>query len=386
MPFLAVYLELARGVALSTIGATYLVTGLLMFLSQLLGGRLTDSIGPKKVMVSAYMLSLVASIILGVLLQIGAPIIDILVMYPLFSLVRVLSQPATSSIIANQKDADYRTGFSLLVIGGNLGFAIGPALGGILSDYFTYAFVFALSGITSVVAAIIAQFTIQTGVPGNRKAFQNVSAAGKWLRWSTDRHVIIFLLLTMCAFLALGYEITPLSLYVARFLKFSNTEIGYLFATNGAVIVILQLPLTRIAERTKRLLSPLVLSCALIFVSYIIVSVSKTFIQMEIAMLVVSIGEIFLTVPAQTITTLFSGRGNRGTYQGFYSGFSNIGRSLATFIGPVSLQLLASDPALSWISIAVFAVLVGACFLILAPKLQRDYEKIFTGNESSTIS
>ena len=55
IPFLAVYLEIARGVPLYTIGVTYLVTGLLTFASQLAGGRLTDSIGPKKVMITGYL-------------------------------------------------------------------------------------------------------------------------------------------------------------------------------------------------------------------------------------------------------------------------------------------------------------------------------------------
>ncbi|MDG6907470.1 MAG: MFS transporter [Nitrososphaerota archaeon] len=374
IPFLAVYLEIARGVPLYTIGVTYLVTGLLTFASQLAGGRLTDSIGPKKVMITGYLVSFAVSVVLGILLQRNAPVIVILVMYPLFSLVRGLSQPATSSIIANQPDSNYGMGFSLLVIAGNLGFAIGPALGGILSDILSYAVVFALSGITSMIAAVIAQISIKPATRKNRDGLPNVSSPVKWLQWSEDRSVIVFLLLTMCAFVALGYEITPLSLYVAKFLSFSNTEIGYLFATNGAVIVILQLPLNRITNRTKRLVTPLILSCFLIFCSYMIVSASQNFLDLELAMIVVSIAEIFLTVPAQTITTLFSETGNRGTYQGYYSGFSSIGRSFATFIGPVSLQLLAFDPSLSWIMVAAFSALVGMSFLFLSPKLQKQYE------------
>ncbi|MCL5067402.1 MAG: MFS transporter [Thaumarchaeota archaeon] len=386
MPFLAVYLEVERGVPLVAIGVTYLIAGMLTFLSQIVGGRLTDSIGPKRVMVSGYLLSLVTSIVLGVLLQGRAPVVDILVIYPIFSLVRGLSQPATSSIIANQSKTEYRKGFSLLVIGGNLGFAIGPAFGGILTDIFSYAVVFVLSGITSVIAALTAQLLIHVDTPEHRKEIQNVKIRKKWLMWPEEKNFVLFLLLTMFAFIALGYEITPLSLYAAGFLGFSNSEIGYLFATNGAVIVTLQLPLTRITARLRYLLSPLVLSCFLIFCSYLIVSVSKNFAEMELAMLVVSIAEIFLTVPAQTIATLFSARGNRGTYQGYYSGFSGIGRSLATFIGPLSLQILAFIPEMTWVSIAIFSIFVGMCFLFLSPKLQYDYEKIARREESSTIS
>lgn len=385
MPFLAVYLEVERGVPLVVIGITYLIAGLLTFVSQIVGGRLTDAAGPKRVMLTAYGLSLVASIGLGVLLQLRAPISDILVMYPLFSLVRGLSQPATSSIIANQSKTQYRKGFSLLVIGGNLGFAIGPAFGGILADIYSYAVVFELSGITSIIATLLTKFVIQGGTRQTERENRDAMISKKWLRWNEEKNFILFLFLTMSAFVALGFEITPLSLYAAGFLGFSNSEIGYLFATNGALIVLFQLPLTRITERMRNLLSPLVLSCFLIFCSYLIVSVANDFAEMEIAMLVVSIAEIFLTVPAQTIATLFSARGNRGTYQGYYAGFSGIGRSLATFIGPLSLQVLAFVPEMSWVLIAVFSLFVGVCFFLLSSKLQHDYQKIYL-RESSTIS
>lgn len=386
MPFLAIYLEVGRNVPLSTIGIMYLASGFLTFLSQLVGGRLTDSIGPKRVMIAGYLASFIASIILGVMVQFRAIIVAILVLYPIFSLARGISQPATSSIIANQDPNQYRTGFSLLAIAGNLGFAIGPAIGGVLADIYSYAVVFVISALTALTTAIIAQINIHGGKFQNIRSVSASPRAERWLDWTPDRNLVTFLVLTMCAFIAIGYEITPLSLYVAGFLKFSNSEIGYLFATNGALIVVLQLPSVRLVKRFKRLLTPLALSAFLTFLSYTLASLSKTFVEMELVMVLVTLGEIFLTVPAQTIVSLFSKSNNAGTYQGYYSAFSSVGRSLATFLGPLSFQLFVLDPQIAWLLIAIFALAVGFGFLLLSPRMQQSYEENVSKPKNSTIS
>src|SRR5579859_2881062 len=65
MPFLAVYLLSVRSVPFSLIGVLYLITGVVGIPSQVIGGRLTDSVGPKKVMLTGYLFSFGSSLILG---------------------------------------------------------------------------------------------------------------------------------------------------------------------------------------------------------------------------------------------------------------------------------------------------------------------------------
>ncbi|MGI0078674.1 MAG: MFS transporter [Nitrososphaerales archaeon] len=379
MPFLAVYLLTVRNVPYSLIGVLYLVTGTLGIASQILGGRLTDSIGPKKIMLTGYIFSFGSSLILGYFVLIDASVFTFFVFYPIFSFLRGISQPASSSIIAGQKASKVRNGFSLLNIGGNLGFAIGPAIAGPIIDIYNYSTVFLLSAGTSLAAALIALAWIEGGRRYEVESSPNVkeqSAVRRWLSWKQDRNVITFLILTFVLTVANGYEITPLSLYVAGFLNFSNGLIGLLFATNGAVIVLLQLPLTRLMERTGKLLTPLVFSAGFMVGAYILAGFSTTFPEFEVVMFIVTLGEIFLTVPAQTTISLFSNAGNRGTYQGFYSAASNTGRSVASFVGPTSFQLLAFEPQIAWYSIAGVALVTGVAFALLSPGLERDYEKI----------
>ncbi|HZW56886.1 MAG TPA: MFS transporter [Nitrososphaerales archaeon] len=376
MPFLAVYLEVVRNTSLSIIGAMYLVTGFFILASQLIAGRLTDSLGPKRVMVIGYVSSLLSAIVLGQLIQADAPVAIILFLYSVFSFVRMVSQPASSAIIASQTRENITLGYSIITVGGNLGFAIGPAIGGVLAQEYDYSSVFLLSAATSAIVGVIALFGIRGGplISTQRGMAVTQFSARRWLSWKRDRTLLLFLLLTMGSFLVVGYEITPLSLYVAGFLHFSNEQIGYLFATNGLVIVVLQLPLTKLTERTQRLITPLIFSSAFASLAFVVASSSTTFLEMEVAMGIITLAEILQSVPSQTVMAYFSKVGNRGTYQGYYLAFTNAGRSIASFVGPLSFSLLSFDPRLAWILIAFFSIFVGCGFFLLSPGLQRAYE------------
>jgi hypothetical protein len=193
------------------------------------------------------------------------------------------------------------------------------------------------------------------------------------LHWRTDRNLILFLLLTVCGYVAIGYEIVPVSVYVQDFLNFTPEQIGYLFATNGIVIVLLQMPLSSLFYRAKRLVYPLIGSCIFAALSFVAAGVSSTFAEFEGVMVVLTLGEIFITVPSQTVLTLFSGVRSRGTFQGYFSAAALGGRSLSPLVGLYSFQLFSGDPALGWYAIAGFTALLGVGFFLLVEPLQKDY-------------
>jgi predicted MFS family arabinose efflux permease len=354
------------------------VTGFVTLVSQLLGGRLTDLLGSKTVLLFGYGSSIVTSIILGLTIEFRASVEIIILLYPVFSFVRTFSQPAAFAIVAGENASNLRTGFSMISIGGNLGWAIGPALGGILAQVYDYSAVFLLSAVSAVIVLLITLLMVE-----GRHALKlpNAKQVKTLLNWMEDRNLIIFLALTLAAFTLIGFETTPLSLYVAGFLNFSNEEIGFLFATNGIVIVILQLPLTRFFARFRALVTPIVASTVATAIAFFLASISTTFPEMEVVTIIVTLGEILVTVPAQMVLSLFSRSGNRGTYQGYYSAVTNSGYSLSAFFGPVSFSLFFFRPSLAWILVGALSLTVGLGFLMLSPGLQKDYEKKGRHNE-----
>jgi MFS family permease len=372
MPFFGIYLLEARGESLTTTGLVYFAAGILRFGSQLLGGRLTDVMGPKKVMLAGYLMSMVTSLALGYMVLANSSPYLFFAAYPLFSFLRGFSNPATGSIIAGQPASQLRPGYNLLTIGGNLGFAIGPAMGGPITDAYGYSAVFFLSAVAVLPVLALTLALIDGGVRYSRSEDR---ASKKALSWKEDRNLIAFLVLIGCLFVSVGYEIAPVSLYVAEFLRMSKTEIGYLFATNGLVIVLLQLPLVGYVSRSKSLTLPLLFSAVLMASSFVMAGLSTGFLQFEGVMVVLTLGEILLTVPSQTVIALFSRSENRGTYQGYYYAASSAGRSTAAAVGPTSFDLLAFAPALGWYVIAAFTLVLSFGVLLLGPRIQRDYER-----------
>jgi len=374
MPFLAVYLSAERGVSLGTIGAVYLVGGVLSLGSQLVGGRITDSIGPKRVMLTGYAFSVASALVLSYLIGVDADTTLILVAYPVFNLLRGLAQPASFAIVANSEIRNLKTGLSLLSIAGNLGFAIGPALGGVLAQTFDYSSVFLLSAAVPLVTSLLTVMYVGGGtLKGGEGEPERRSAI---LRWSTDRNLVLFLMLVVAGYLAIGYEIVPISLYVQKFLSFSSEQIGFLFATNGLLIVLLQLPLSSLFFRAKKLLYPLIGSCLFAALSFVMAGLSSTFLEFEAVMVVLTLGEIFMTVPSQAVLTLFSGVKSRGTFQGYFAAASLGGRSLSPLVGLWSFDIFSGTPQLGWYAIAAFTALLGVGFYRLAEPLQKEFRAL----------
>ena len=381
MPFFGIYLLEARQVSLATTGLVYFVAGVLGLGSQLVGGRLTDALGPKKVMLGGYFSSVVTSAALAyMILENSSPYL-FFIAYPTFTFLRGFSNPATGSIIAGQPVSQMRPGYNLLTIGGNLGFAIGPAAGGPIADAYGYAAVFFI-GAAAVIPVIILTIALIPG--GVRHPPTREGEERRALSWKRDRNIIYFLVLTACLYVSVGYEIAPISLYVAEFLNMSKTEIGYLFATNGLVIVVLQLPLISLASRARSLTLPLLVSPILLAASFVMAALSTAFWQFEAVMVVLTLGEILLTVPSQVIVALFSRSGNRGTYQGYFYAASNTGRSTASAVGPASFELLGFQPSLGWYAIAAFTLAVFLCVLVVGPRVEGEYERMHNEGRSTS--
>jgi len=374
MPFLAVYLSAVRGVPPATIGAVYLFAGLLSLGSQLLGGRLTDSMGPKRVMLIGFVFSVASALVLSYLIGVGADAASILIAYPVFNFLRGLSSPASFAIVANSEIGNLKTGLSLLSIAGNLGFAIGPALGGVLAQAFDYSSVFLLSAAVPVITSLLTVLYVAGGrLAGYDEGAGRRSAA---LKWGRDKNLIIFLFLVIGGYLAIGYEIVPISVYVQKFLSFSLEQIGYLFATNGLVIVLLQLPLSSLFSRAKKLAYPLVGACFFAGLSFIAAGLSTTFVDFEGVMVVLTLGEIFMTVPSQTVFTVFSSVRTRGTFQGYFAAASLGGRSLSPLVGLWTFQVFSALPSLGWYTAAAFTAVLGVGFYVIAEPLQSDFRRL----------
>ncbi|MEM3655729.1 MAG: MFS transporter [Thermoprotei archaeon] len=371
MPFFAVYLEVERGVGLGIIGAAYLVSGILSLSGQLLGGWLTDILGSKRVMLAGYVSSIVSSVLMSYMLGTKFSVLPIILVYVVFSFFRALSNPATSALIASQRSRSTITsGFSLQTMGGNIGFGLGPAVGGIISEHLGYPFVFILSAASACTALTLALGLIKFNEFPNDGVRTRIGSLRLRAFLPVGMGVLSFLGVVVVLYFVDGALYTPLSLYSAGFIHLSNQDIGLLFTTNGLLIVALQIPLIKLFERVGRINHAPALAAILMAAAYVVIANTRSFEAYVIAMGVATVGEILLTVPTQLIITSLSSPDNRGAYQGYYSAATSAGRTLASFITPITFELLF-PPSNAWLAVCAVSLAGGLAYLVVLGKISK---------------
>ncbi|MDG6929282.1 MAG: MFS transporter [Nitrososphaerota archaeon] len=346
IPFLALYLTVERGTSLPLVGLMYLLQGLAGLVSQVLSGFLADRIGPKRAMALGYVFSAAGAIYMAFLIHATAPTELIIVTYPLFSVLRGLSSAPSAALVADDR-SDTVTGFSLLVMAGNLGFALGPAIGGLLVAYIGYAQLFLMSALTSVVGLALSAFMAE-GTYHLQKEKQSSRPGAE---------VGAFLLLSLLGYLVIGQDLEPFALFAGNFVHASTLEVGYLFSFSGGLIVAAQLPSMRLLRRHGPYPS-LLLGSALAAIACAWIGLSGDVPDLFVGMALITLAEIFFVVPSQMWITQRSPKGRKGAYQGYFAAVRSGGRSGAAWLG--STMMGVGEPGYAWFVMAGLAVALGA--------------------------
>ena len=158
--FLPLYLTGDKGFSVMTAGRIISVWGFGSLIGSYAGGGLSDRWGPKPVQRMSLLLGGIGYILLGYLDSLAAIVALTFVLAVVANAFRPANVTAFSELCAGETQA---RGFALMRLAVNLGFSVGPALGGILAMH-GYRYLFWANGLTSLAAAAV----LERGVPGSR--------------------------------------------------------------------------------------------------------------------------------------------------------------------------------------------------------------------------
>ena len=398
IPFLGLYLHGQRGVPMSAVGAVFFIAALAGAMGQIVGGEWTDRKGRKYVLVLSQVFRSSAFLGLGIAVTLDAPFAWFAVLTSLSACAGRMYEPPSGAMIADIAEGERRAEyFGILRIGGNLGWALGPAIGGFLAALSYSSLFFVSAGLLLTAGTLMAIKVEETsprhrgnaragraarfGMPGEgASAPQPIPVVGptsflgrfgvrEILLTFRDKSFLQYCLVTLLFFTVMGQLMSTLSVYAVEWAGLTKVQLGTIYSMNGLMVVFLQFPAVRFTNR-MRLTVAMAVGSTLYGIGYGMMGFGGGMALLTVAMVVVTTGEIIATPPSQQLASNFSTESNRGRYMGIYGLFNSFGWSLGPLVGGVLLDAFHGRPMMVWGAIAFLAFAAVAGYLDLSRRLE----------------
>jgi len=283
--------------------------------------------------------------------------------------------PAIYALVGQAWPTGGRRAFNAIFLAANVGVAIGPAFAGFVADiHFEYVF-----GTNLAVYVVFFLFVAITF-----KRFKHVNI-------EKDSTIQVKQVSEKPAFIAIGILSVALIICWVGYsqwsatisthtqsLGISLTEYSILWSINGLLIVIVQpfiRPILRVWEH--KLKHQLILGIGLMGISYGVVYFADEFTLFVVAMVLLTLGEVFFTPVLPTIANKLAPAGRKGFYQGIVNSATAAGRTIGPLLGGIMVDLYGMQ-ILMLLFVGLFILAVIPCLIYDKPlkKSTIEYETI----------
>jgi len=332
LPFLSLYLTKDMGLTLEDVGWIMAAFGSGSVLGSWLGGRLTDRLGFYDVMLGSLITSGVAFMGLRFVEGFWAFSAGIFVV----SLLMDSFRPAMFVAIRAYAKPENRTrAVSLIRLAINLGFSLGPAIGGFIIATVGYGGLFYVDGLTCVAAAGV----LWVGLP-RRQAQQDDADTRSTATRSPygDKPFLFFLLIQVLISIAFLQYFSTLPLFYNEYHGLGEQSIGILLGVNGLLIFLTEMPLIKWCEQRRfRLFHIMRFSTFLFALSFAVLYLVPTVAFLWVGMCVMSLAEMLNFPFMNRFAFDRSDQGPPGAYMALFT----ISWSVASIVGhPMGLNLV----------------------------------------------
>ncbi|WP_298543784.1 MFS transporter [uncultured Aquimarina sp.] len=314
IPFLSLYLSDDLCFSLSQIGWVMTSYGLGSLLGAWIGGKLSDQIGYYKVILGSLLLTGISFFIVQYFSSFWSICISFFVLIAIADAARPAFFVALS---AYSKPENKTRSLTFIRLAINLGFSMGPALGGLIITTIGYSGLFWIDGITCIIAGFI---MIKTLHPKKARIIDKEVVVDNPTPAHSDGVYILFLIaLALFGFIFVQYFST-IPLYYKEVHFLSERNIGLILALNGALIFIFEMPLIAYLESTSfSKIGSVIGGFILTGISFVLLLVTPWVGIVVIGMIIATIGEMISFPFGNAFALERSKRGKQGAYMGLYS-------------------------------------------------------------------
>ncbi|WP_353126435.1 MFS transporter [Parapedobacter pyrenivorans] len=331
LPFLSIYMTQALGFNIQEVGTVLACFGLGAVTGSWLGGWLTDRFGNFWVQTLSLLLSVPLFLVIPQFTSVETVSIAIYVL----SVVTESFRPANSVSVARYARPENITrAFSLNRMAINLGFSIGPALGGFLASI-SYHWIFYGNALGASIATLtfILFFYKRKGTVRTKPA--EPIPASSHVPKSPYRDWLFLLFSLLCCIYAICFfqllSTMPLFYQKAHFLN--EQQIGIILGFSGLIVVIFEMLLVHIAERRLNYASSIFWGTALCAVSFALLPLPTGYWILYASIFLLSISEILAMPFMASVAVKRASRQNQGAYMGLNALAFSTAHVFSPFLG-----------------------------------------------------
>ena len=362
-PFMAIFLSLYLHIAIYIVGIIFTLLSLMSMIFSILGGYLADLKGRK--------FTLMLGSVSGIFIFLSIAISFLFHAYALTIILFILSSfsgslvyPSASALISDVTEPEDREGgYSIYRILSNIGWAIGPLMGSLIYS----------SGIVFIFYALVIANILQTIIISFVKK-QNVMKTGTGTKnpfLVYDKYLFIFSIATFFIILLSSQFSVSLPLYSEIVIKINISDIGYIYAINGLVVVLGQYPLIKLFSRFGDL-TTFIAGALFYALGYFIIAFSTNLYGLMFDMVIITIGENLTTPTINSVISKMSPAGKTGRYMGFNAMFNSIGRAFGPSVGTYVMYTFHYNGLITWSLIGVFGVFSAIVIVIFSSSYKKS--------------
>jgi len=345
--FMTLYLTQKLGYSIKESGVVLSFFGVGAVIGALMGGWLTDKLGYTYVQ----FWSLIFNGLMLITLMFVQKMFIMCFAIGALSLISEVFRPANSVAIAHNSAPENRTrSYSLMRMSFNLGWTVAPALGGMLL-LFGWEWLFWVDGLTCITAAFLLKYLL--GNKSEKTVFKKDEEKADEMPVLPykDRKFIYFFIFTMLGAMVFMQILWTVPVFFKEVYHWHESQIGLMTALNGALVVVIEMPLIFRIENKKTHLYWVRFGLITYALAYLCFLMPMAGLAAALSyMFFISIGEIFVMPFSTSWVVAKSGNHNQGKYLAFYT----LAYSLANVLAP----LLATQIIGNWGYQVLWVVLI----------------------------
>ncbi|MEC4052450.1 MFS transporter [Myroides odoratimimus] len=360
LPFLGVYMTKELHFSQEQTGYVLACFGVGSIIGTTVGGWVTDKIGNYKVQY----LSLIGSIPVFIMLPHFTSVVSLALMMLLQSAVSEMFRPANSvAITMYAKPENITRAFSLNRMAVNLGFSIGPAMGGILAAI-SYALLFYVNATAAFLAAVVFIYFFR-----NRKTnkellleqeditelneIEDVSNKSPY----KDKMFLIYSVFCTLYSIAFLQLLSTLPIFYEKAVGLDEVEIGLILGYSGLLIFLTEMLLVHVAEKFFTIRQTIFYGVMISALGYGMLAFDHSYISIYISMTILCVSEMLAMPFTSTVTAMRAGSKNKGAYMGVNGLTFAIGFIISPILGTKVASTLGYD--ILWLGTAALVIIAA---------------------------